>query len=550
MRIFRYSKWDGSQFEYDPEATPGTKPGAASREDVKDFFQELSNNLIHGFSAQEALDWMMRNGFEMPSRQMRVMGLNELAHELRKQRQEMFEKYNLDNSLDEIKQALEDIRNFESQTLHQRPDLEESDRTRREQFLENLPGTPSAAIDALEDYDFLDERAREIYEDLRSKRDQIRDVENFRDRHQNQFTGEESLDFENASDMVNRFNQMQNMERALEQGDFQMMDLDQLSQLLSEEGFESLVILMNMGDSLRDAGLLGEGIAGPELTPKGMRRIGAKALDDLYADLSKDQLGPHETRERGVGRILPESSKPYQYGDAFHVNLPRTFMNALTSRGGGIPLQFEQGDFEVHEVEHTSQTATVMLVDMSWSMSWEGRFPAAKRVALALSHLIRTRFPNDHFYTVGFYTRARELSLKELPEIIWNSGDPFTNLQDGLRVADRLLAKHKNANKQIILVTDGQPTAYTLKGELLVEWPWDFGGISPRASYETLKEVRRLTEKDIRINTFMLDDSPALVGFINELSRINKGRAFYTHPDRLGEYLLVDFLKGRRKKVG
>lgn len=550
MRIFRYSKWDGTQFEYDPQRTPGEKPGGASREDVSDFFQELSKNLIYGFDTQEALDWMMRNGFDMPNRQMRVMGLNELAQEMRNQRKEMFEKYNLDDALDEIKQALEDIRNFESQTLHQDPRLSEGERFQREQFLENLPGDPSAAIDALEEYDFLDDRAREIYEELKGKRDQIREVENFRNQHQHQFTGEESLDFENASEMVSRFNQLQNMERALENGDFQVMDLDQLSDFLSEEGFESLVILMNLGDSLRDSGLLGEGPGGAELTPKGMRRIGAKALDDLYSDLSKDQLGPHETRERGVGKILPESSRPYRYGDPFHVNLPRTFMNALTRGGGGTPLRMEQRDFEVHEVEHTSLTATVMLIDMSWSMSWEGRFPAAKKVALALSHLIRTRFPNDHFYTVGFYTRARALSLKELPEIIWNSGDPFTNLQDGLRVADRLLAKHKNANKQIILVTDGQPTAYTIKGELLVEWPWDFGGISPRASYETLKEVRRLTEKDIRINTFMLDDSPALVGFINELSRINKGRAFYTHPDRLGEYLLVDFLKGRRKKVG
>jgi uncharacterized protein with von Willebrand factor type A (vWA) domain len=191
----------------------------------------------------------------------------------------------------------------------------------------------------------------------------------------------------------------------------------------------------------------------------------------------------------------------------------------------------------------------VLLLDMSWSMSWEGRFAAAKRVALALESLIRTRFPRDYFGIVGFYTRAVELRLADLPEASWNMGDPFTNLQDGLRLASRLLARHPSNNRQMIVVTDGQPTAYFAAGRLHCEWPLSFGGISVRAANETLREVERVTRQGVVINTFMLDDSPSLRAFVERLTRINKGRALYTSPDRLGEYLLVDYVAKKRKRV-
>jgi uncharacterized protein with von Willebrand factor type A (vWA) domain len=185
---------------------------------------------------------------------------------------------------------------------------------------------------------------------------------------------------------------------------------------------------------------------------------------------------------------------------------------------------------------------------MSWSMSWEGRFAAAKRVALALDHLIRTRFPRDHFFVVGFYTRAREIPIPRLPEVTWNMGDPFTNLQDGLRVARRLIARHPSATPQILVITDGQPTAYFLGRELHVEWPMGFGGVSPHAVAETMKQVRRVTRQGVTINTFMLDDSPELLGFVEHMTQVNRGRAFYTDPGQLGSYVMVDYLNGRRRK--
>ena len=151
--------------------------------------------------------------------------------------------------------------------------------------------------------------------------------------------------------------------------------------------------------------------------------------------------------------------------------------------------------------------------------------------------------------TYAMLSRARELRIPELPELVWNMEDPFTNLQDGLRVAQRLIDRHPSANKQIIVITDGQPTAYFVGDELRVEWPSGVGGTSPRANKETLGEVSRVTRKGITINTFMLDDAPELMHFVEAMTRINKGRAFYTTPGQIGEYVMVDYLSRKRRKI-
>ena len=203
-------------------------------------------------------------------------------------------------------------------------------------------------------------------------------------------------------------------------------------------------------------------------------------------------------------------------------------------------------DFEVRQMDYSTETTTILLLDMSWSMSWQGRFPAAKRVALAMDQLVRTRFPRDHFSVVGFSTRARELRIRELPEVSWDMGDPFTNLQDGLILAERLIAEHRSSTPQIMVITDGQPTAYYQDGQLRVEWPMGMGGVSPNAVRETLKQVKRITRMGVTINTFMLDDAPELVGFVEHMTKINRGRAFYTHPHQLGSFLMVDYLSQRR----
>ncbi len=548
-RRTRYTRWDGTKPAFDPGSWDKDVENRADSDfPLDDVFQELTENLMYGFNMEEAFEWMMRNGFDMPSKNFRVMGLTDLVQELRRRREEMFQQSSLDNSLDEIRQKLNDLRTFETQTLYQTPGLDPRDREARESRMDQLPAGLARAIEDLENYDFLDERAKEIYEELRERLDDIRDLENFSNRYERMFSGNESLDFNDAVQLMREFQRLSQLERALENGEFGEISPEDLKDLFSEEGAQSFIILRDLRRRLEKGGLVNAD-GKPELTPKAIRKIGSRALRDIYDGLSKESLGAHETQFRGPGKLQPDSSKHYQYGDPFNVDLGGTFRNALARHGAQLPIRIGPDDFEVHDVEFTTENATAMLIDMSWSMSWEGRFPAAKKVALALAHLIQTRFPKDRFYAVGFYTRARELKVKDLPEMIWNSGDPFTNLQEGLAVADRLLMRHKNANRQIILVTDGQPTAYVTKGQLVVEWPWDFGGISPRASAETLKEVERITAHGIRINTFMLDDSPALVGFISKLSRINRGRAFYTRPNALGKYLLVDYLKGRKERV-
>ena len=238
----------------------------------------------------------------------------------------------------------------------------------------------------------------------------------------------------------------------------------------------------------------------------------------------------------------------------------KTVMNGVKRRvgeaGPGVAslrdasgrVRLEVDDFEVREMDYSTQATTVLLLDMSWSMSWAGRFPAAKRVALAMDQLIRTQYPRDHFFVVGFSTRAREVPIRELPEVGWDMGDPFTNLQDGLMVAERLIRQNPSSAPQMIVITDGQPTAYFEGRELHVEWPMGFGGVSPHAVAETMKTVRKITKQGITINTFMLDDSPQLVGFVERMTQINRGRALYSSPTQLGSYLMVDYLSGHRSR--
>jgi uncharacterized protein with von Willebrand factor type A (vWA) domain len=313
-------------------------------------------------------------------------------------------------------------------------------------------------------------------------------------------------------------------------------------------------MLRDLESTLRREGYLRGG--DPQLTPRAIRRIGAHALAEVYDALAKDRPGAHETDVRGAALPRPDETRPFEFGDPLDIDVVQTLLGAvrrqaLSDPGRPIPLpiRLRVDDFALRERDYSTQTTTVLLLDMSWSMSWAGRFPAAKRVALALDHLVRTRFPRDHFFVVGFSTRARELSPTELPEATWDMGDPFTNLQEGLMIAERLVARHPSASPQILVITDGQPTAYYQGRELHVEWPSGFGGVSPHAVAETMKQVRRVTRQGVTINTFMLDDAPELVGFVERMTQVNRGRAFFTSPERLGSFLMVDYLKGRRKRT-
>lgn len=544
MGAWRYSRWDDTQeaFSLDPRRA----------------LDALSDLMMEGLDVDEALEWMRRQGFELAGLDMRVMGTQELIDELRREARSLYDRYDLESAGDELARRLEDVLDREERALRGQHGLE-SQRTNEFLSRRHADGEPplSERIERFRDHDFADPEAGADFQELLAELDALRDLEEFQRSHGERFRGGEPADYPTAQEIRQRIQALEQMARDLASGNLESISPEALQDLLSEEGARSLVLLRDLRDRLQEAGYLREGEGGLELTPRAIRRVGEQALATVYGELRRGRRGAHEIPERGVATPRPDETRPFVFGDPLDLDTVRTVLNgvlrAARSRPGEslpLPVSLQVGDFAVREQDFGTETTTVLLLDMSWSMSWAGRFAAAKRVALALDHLIRTRFPRDAFFVVGFSTRARELRIPELPLATWDMGDPFTNLQEGLQVAERLIGQHPSPSPQVLVVTDGQPTAYERGGELHVEWPMGFGGVSPHAVAETLKTVRRITRRGVTINTFMLDDAPELVGFVERMTEINRGRAFYTTPGRLGSFLMVDFVTRRREARG
>jgi uncharacterized protein with von Willebrand factor type A (vWA) domain len=530
MITIRYTQWDGTQ---------------RVRLNAEKVFEKLSEYLSYTDDVQQALDWLMRQGAEFEG--MRVMGLDEFLEEVRDQLRQRYRQFNLKNALDEMRQRLEDLLDLEKDTLDEHQASNPALKEKRD-FLERLPHRISEALERLKLYDFEDEQARQEFENLLDELENIGSLEDFQRRYGELFHGPQSLDYEEALNLMREVERLKQLEDQLMSGDFERISPDELRDLLGQQALQDFKNLQQMIMLLDKAGYLSTKSGRAHLSPKGVRKMGQLALRDIYQGLLRDRPGGHQADHRGIHEVRPDATRPYQYGDPLNLDLVTTLKKAL-ARKIGTPLELRPDDFEVYDTNFATSTSTVLLLDMSWSMSWEGRFAAAKKVAMAMESLIRARYPRDYFSIVGFFTRAVELKVKDLPEASWNMGDPFTNLQDGLRLAAELLGKHPSNNQHMIVITDGQPTAYFSHGRLYCEWPLSFGGISMRAAQETLKEVERVTRKGITINTFMLDDSASLRAFVERMTRINKGRALYTRPDHLGEYLLVDYIGKKRKKV-
>jgi uncharacterized protein with von Willebrand factor type A (vWA) domain len=533
MLVVRYTAWDGTQ---------------QVRLTAEQAFDKLSELLSYTDDVQQALDWLLHQGLEFEG--IRVLGLDDLLEQLREAMRQRYRDVNLRSALAEMREKLQELLDLEREALDALDGGEASREraARKRAFLDQLPPRLSDALSHLGDYDFEDAEAAAAYEALREELENIRALEEFERRYGDLFHGPRGLGYAEALDLMREMEAWKRLEEQLLSGNLEGVDASQLGELLGPQALRSLQLLQGMMQALAEAGYVTqrEGRAG--LSPKGVRRIGQLALRDIYQGLLRDRPGGHATDSRGVTVLRPDETRPYRFGDPVALHLVNTLKKAVARRPG-TPLALEPDDFEVYAADQSATSSTVLLLDMSWSMSWEGRFAAAKKVAMAMESLIRSRYPRDYFAIVGFFTRAVELRLRDLPEASWNMGDPFTNLQDGLRVGAELLARHPSSNQHIIVITDGQPTAYFSRGRLYCEWPLSFGGISMRAAQETLREVERVTRRGITINTFMLDDSPSLRAFVERMTRINKGRALYTRPDRLGQYLLVDYLTKKRKRV-
>ncbi|HYW26109.1 MAG TPA: VWA domain-containing protein [Terriglobales bacterium] len=650
---FQYSRWDGTQ-----------NVDAVDADDVLD---ALSDDLMSYGDLSAALQRLYRWGAgDMP-------GLEQLLRQLRERRERELSRYDLDSTVESIREQLQDVIDTERTGIDRKVDqapqerrklMEKLAKQRRNQ-LDRMPDDLGGRMKSLRQYEFMDEEAREKFErlleqlqqqmleqmfqglkqsiqsmtreDLGLVREMVRDLNrmleqrrqgldtsaSFRDFMQKYgqmfppgietldqllehlqrqmaqmqslmqslspqardelrrmmdellqddslrlelarlgammqqlmppsemterypFFGDEPLSLQEAMGLMERLQGMDRLESQLERGSFRLDDVDRglLEQTLGPEARQQLDRMRQMTEVLEKAGYVERRDRRLELTPRGMRRIGQGALREIFDQLKKSRLGHHNTRNTGQGIEPGEEVKRYEYGDPFLLDMNETLFNSLQREGRGLPVKIEPADFIVRRTEHSSQASTVLMIDMSRSMFLRGCFLAAKKVAIALDSLIRSQFPRDSLYVVGFSNYAVELKPQSLPAITLNDYVYGTNMQHGFQLARSLLARHRG-NRQVIMVTDGEPTAHLDEnGRTYFAYPPTF-----RTIQETLREVRRCTRDRIVINTFMLERGPYLTEFVNQMTRINKGRAFFVSPERLGEYVLVDYVSGKQRR--
>jgi uncharacterized protein with von Willebrand factor type A (vWA) domain len=357
--------------------------------------------------------------------------------------------------------------------------------------------------------------------------------------------GQDPMGFGQAMQTMQELGELDQLENLLRNatspGALAEADLDRVNDLLGEDAAKSLQRLAELTKMLEDAGLVSQKEGRLELTPKGLRKIGANALRDLFDKLSKDKVGQHQMDKLGQGHERTFETKQYEYGDPFQLDLNRTIRNALRRQGAGTPVRLSPDDFEIERTEHLTKSSTVLMLDLSLSMPMRDNFLPAKKVTMALHSLITSQFPRDYMGIVGFSETARILTAAQLPEVSWDFVYG-TNMQHGFLLARQLLAK-QTGTKQIIMITDGEPTAHiTPGGDVFFNYP-----PVPETIEATLREVVRCTREGIRINTFMLDANSYLKAFIEQLTSINRGRAFFTTPETLGDYVLVDFIEHKKQ---
>ena len=360
-----------------------------------------------------------------------------------------------------------------------------------------------------------------------------------------EFTGQDPMGFAEAMRSMQELGDLEQLDNLLRNASspsaLAEADLDRVSELLGEDVAQSLQKMAEITKKLKEAGLIEQTEGKLEMTPRGLRKIGEKALRDVFGALDKDRLGQHQVERIGVGHERTYDTKPYEYGDPFQLDLQQTLRNALKREGSSVPIKLSAEDFEIEQTEHLTRSSTVLMLDLSLSMPMRDYFLPAKKVAMALHSLMSSQYPRDFLGIVGFSETARTLKPQQLPEVSWDFVYG-TNMQHGFMLARDMLSR-QSGTKQIIMITDGEPTAHISKsGDVFFNYP------PVRETIEaTLGEVMRATREGIRINTFMLDASHALQTFIEQLTAINKGRAFFTSPENLGEYLLVDFIEHKRQ---
>jgi Ca-activated chloride channel family protein len=283
-----------------------------------------------------------------------------------------------------------------------------------------------------------------------------------------------------------------------------------------------------------------------EITDKSLDFLGFKALRDLLGSLGKSSFGRHDTRDMATGIEASGSSKPYEFGDTLNLDITATLSNAIQRDGLDLPLNIEYSDLQVHQCEYQSSCATVVMLDCSHSMILYGedRFTPAKKVAMALSQLIRTQYPGDSLSLVLFHDSAEEVPLSQLARV--KVGPYYTNTREGLRMAQRILQRQRKDMKQIVMITDGKPSALTLEDGRIYKNAF---GLDPLVVSETLEEVSKCKRAGILINTFMLASDYGLIQFVQKVTQMCRGKAYFTTPYTLGQYLLLDYMTRKTRTI-
>jgi len=655
-RDVRYKRWDGTQRldALEPDELLGA----------------MSDELLSGGDLEDAMARLARWG--MPGR---MEGMQDLLERLRAAKQKRAERHDLSGIFDELKQKLEEVKQLERDGLDRREQQETTDealkqamqnmaRQRRER-LDALPDDVGRAIRGLKDYEFVEPKAAEKYQELLKQlqeqvlgsyfknmreslkgltseqlehtRQMVRDLnralkeraeggdpdfEAFQrqypelagnatdwddllkqlamgmaamrslwnsmsgemreqleellgaafddpglqsamndladtlgqlmplDGYQHDLSGDDPLTLAEALGLMDEMNQISDLEdvvrSARDHGDLAAMDPEQVERLAGTKARQSLEELQKMTELLEEAGLIRKDGERYELTPRGIRKIGQRSLEEIFSTLKRDAFGKHRADSRGRGGDPTDELKTYEFGDPFLLDLPGTVRNAVFRGGVGTPVKLHPTDFEVYRTELMTQSATAILVDVSRSMLFRGCFLAAKKVTLALDSLIRSTFPKDDLYIIGFSAYATQLKPTDLPRLTWNEYVYGTNMQHAFQTARTLLSRSRGKNKQILLITDGEPTAHFEEGNPIPRFAYP---PTKRTFEETLREVLRCTRESITINTFMLARGHYLVDFVNQMSKVNGGRAFYVEPEKLGEFVLIDYVSHKKRRV-
>jgi uncharacterized protein with von Willebrand factor type A (vWA) domain len=355
--------------------------------------------------------------------------------------------------------------------------------------------------------------------------------------------GEDPMPFSAAVDAMERLHDFEDLDRSM-RGDYagasiDDVDEDAVRRTLGEDAVRDVRRLKEIERALERAGLVTRREGRLDVTPRGARKLGERALVKVFEQLRRDREGTHEAHEAGGQAEPTGATRPWRFGDAGQIAVQRTVFNAVLRSGPGSVVRLHPDDFELVEAEQRTETATALLLDLSFSMPLRGHFVHAKKMALALHALIEGRYPHDTLYMIGFSDYARRMEPQDLTAAGWERVYG-TNMQHAFHLAGRLLAQHPRASRQVIMVTDGEPTAHLEGDEAFFSWP-----PVPKTIQLTLAEAVRLSRSGVTMNVFMLEDSPGLIRFMERLAELTAGRVFLMDDREIGEFIVRDYVRRR-----